>query len=176
MAPDKRRGRTRHPRNKLIIRFLKTLAEVTQRFIFYFFERLSSFEVQCYNLEKTKRNIRENNKHLVSTPFTSNNNEQGYQKIQPSDNGKNDAEEAPQNEEKRKYEENTGIRLDILVATQLLKQYKQCNLKGTLIVNRAYMILYMLTQYIIYRKNEVMPQRNWLGRLGTSIHNMRRFL
>ena len=81
MAPDKRRGRTRHPRNKLIIRFLKTLAEVTQGFIFYFFERLSSFEVQCYHLEKTKRNIRENNKHLVSTPFTSNNNEQGYQKI-----------------------------------------------------------------------------------------------
>ena len=81
MAPDKRRGRTRHAKDKLIIRSLKTLAEVTKRFIFHFFERLSSFEVQCYNLEKTKRNIRENNEHLVPRPFTSNNNGQGYQKI-----------------------------------------------------------------------------------------------
>jgi hypothetical protein len=36
MAPDKRRGRTRHPKDKLIIRFLKTLAEVTNDVFFTF--------------------------------------------------------------------------------------------------------------------------------------------
>ena len=43
------------------------------RFSYFLFLRATRLR---YNLEKTKRKIRENNEHLVNRPFTSNSNEQ----------------------------------------------------------------------------------------------------